>query len=72
MQCGLDGEWPKEKKMSDKRDEINALLSEAAAALEKARELAASTNDSFYFEGPTYGMGGWIESGEWQASSHSC
>jgi hypothetical protein len=53
-------------------EEITRLLEEAAANLQKAKYLAEEDNKSYYWEGPTYGMGGWISSGEWEASSHSC
>lgn len=53
-----------------KHDEIVELLNEASIALNKARDLAGDTR--YYWEGPAYGMGGWIASGEWEASSHGC
>ncbi|WEM34378.1 hypothetical protein [Xanthomonas phage X1] len=54
----------------ERHQKIAALLDSASKQLEEARQLAG--NDTYHWSGPTYGMGGWIESGEWQASSHSC
>lgn len=56
----------------DKQAQIEALLAEADAKLEEARQLADDAEIYVSWSGPTYGMGGWIESGEWQASSYSC
>lgn len=58
---------------TDKRAQIKAFLAEADAKIEAARSLAAAEGiDNVYWDGPTYGMGGWITSGEWAASSNSC
>lgn len=54
----------------DRHAQIAALLESASKQLEEARVLAG--DDTYHWSGPTYGMGGWIESGEWQASSGSC
>jgi hypothetical protein len=58
--------------MKEKQDQIKKLLSEAQAKLDEAAKLAQGVDGHFYFDGGTYGMGGWIESGQWQASSNSC
>jgi hypothetical protein len=56
-------------------EEASALI---AAKVEAARELiseaeALATEHKLTFSWDlSYGMGGWFESGEWQASSQSC
>jgi hypothetical protein len=58
--------------MKEKQEQINKLLTEAQAKLDEAAKLTVGVDGYFRFDGGTYGMGGWIESGEWQASSNSC
>ena len=53
----------------ERHDEIVKLLDLASASLEKARKMAG--DDSYYWEGPGYGMGGWIMYGDW-TSSNNC
>lgn len=56
--------------------EANAAIAEkleaANKAIQEAQEIADFHNIGFRFEGPDYGMGGWYESGDWNASSQSC
>lgn len=55
------------------QDEANKRLAEIDRLMEEIREIAAQNNDVWIrFKGPTYGMGGWVEDGEWVASSGSC
>ena len=58
--------------MNEKELKIRALIEEADACLAEAAELAEGAGGSFYFEGPDYGMGGWLRNGAWEASSQSC
>ena len=71
---------PKENK-----DQINALLAEAEAKLAEAEKIADATGTSFYWNGPSDGMGGYytpvVKSDEddweqsdagWQSSSNNC
>lgn len=62
---------------------IQALIDQAEGLLEEARELSEGLEDegalqswkrfpAFYIDGPTYGMGGTLKNGEWEASSESC
>lgn len=53
------------KLIAEKLAEVHGILAECA-------EMADAAGVEFSFDGPTYGMGGWFASGEWQASSHSC
>lgn len=62
-----------------KMDQIRNLISKAENLLEEARSLSVNLEPdkyggkpSFTFNGPAYGMGGWVGNGEWQASSESC
>ena len=63
---------------------VREALDAADAALKEAEKIAIATNKRFYWDGPTYGMGGYFTPGEftdnwgdaqtdaWQASSMSC
>ena len=62
---------------------VREALDAADAALKEAEKIAIATNQYFYWDGPTYGMGGSYypeghtdicgdENNGWQASSMSC
>lgn len=63
---------------------VQEALNAAEAALKEAEKLAIANDETFYWDGPTYGMGGYFYPGEttdnwgdaktdaWQASSMSC
>ncbi|USV41088.1 hypothetical protein [Xanthomonas phage BUDD] len=62
---------------------IQALIDQAEELLEEARDLSDGLEDegamqswkrfpSFRINGPTYGMGGSLQNGEWFASSEQC
>lgn len=67
---------------NERKAQIQALISEAADKLEEARVLSEGLEresqsswtkyESFYYDGPEYGMGGSLSNGEWSASSGSC
>lgn len=50
---------------------ISSLISEAQAKITEA-ELLSDEHELGFSWDLSYGMGGWYESGEWQASSQSC
>jgi len=52
--------------------EVADLLNQVDVLMSRAEDIADEHDIPFSFDGPGYGMGGWYESGEWQASSHSC
>lgn len=65
------------------KNKIDELLREASRNLDEAVRLADENGESFYWDGPAYGMGGsyrseeynkkWDESNHgWMASSQSC
>lgn len=47
-------------------------MAQAAALVAECEAIADETGATFSCDLGGYGMGGWYESGEWQASSHSC
>lgn len=51
--------------IAQKIAQINELVNECTSIADEA-------GVDFSFDVAGYGMGGWYESGEWQASSHSC
>jgi len=63
---------------------VREALDAADAALKEAEKIAIANNDSFYWDGPSYGMGGYFYPGTstdswgdtredyWQSSSSSC
>ncbi len=51
---------------------VAALVEEAQKLLAEAEKIATEAGIGFAWDGPGYGMGGWFESGEWNASSQSC
>ena len=57
--------------MSDKltAQEVRDKLAEVDRLLD---EVARGSVGFVNWSGPAYGMGGWVESGEWNASSVSC
>lgn len=65
------------------KNKIGELLQEASRNLDEAARLAEENGESFYWDGPAYGMGGFYRSEEynkkwdesnhgWMASSESC
>lgn len=59
----------KERKANERIAEI---LAQVEALLAEAAKVADDAGVTFYWDGPTYGMGGWYESNEWQSSNSSC
>lgn len=68
---------------TDIKTKIDQLLQEANLKLDEAARLAEENGEAFYWDGPTYGMGGSYRSEEylkrwersdygWMASSQSC
>lgn len=63
---------------------VQEAIDAAEAALKEAEKIAIANDEMFYWDGPTYGMGGYFYPGEstdnwgdvktdaWQASSMSC
>lgn len=51
--------------IAKKLEQVEVLIREAEA-------IADEYDCEFSFDGPSYGMGGWYNSGEWNASSMSC
>lgn len=51
---------------------IAELVKTAEAAISEAETIATAANVEFSWNGCGYGMGGWFQSGDWQASSQSC
>lgn len=62
----------KTERLGTPEQEIQKRLNQVQALLEEARVLSGNNTGYFYFSGPRYGMGGWLENGEWRASSGSC
>lgn len=59
--------------LEEAQKEIQRLVAEANAALERATGLSKQFTTGFYFSGnEVWGMGGYCENGEWEASSNSC
>ena len=62
----------------EKVKRIKELFDLAGDALEEARVLSEGVKNehdysiSIYYEGPEYGMGGYLRDGEWNASAGSC
>lgn len=64
------------------KDKISNILREIEDKLAEATKIADAASVDFYWEGPSYGMGGhytpeeygekWGESAGWAASSQSC
>lgn len=44
---------------------VREALNAADAALKEAEKIAIATNERFYWDGPTYGMGGYFTPGEY-------
>lgn len=58
------------------QEEANKLIAQKMKEVEElvaeCETIADEANVSFSCDVGGYGMGGWYESGEWQASSQSC
>lgn len=75
--------WGANKPSAEDANALEAMLKEADDKLKEAVAFAREKNIQFYYEGPSYGMGGSFyperEEGKygevsngWQASSQSC
>jgi uncharacterized coiled-coil DUF342 family protein len=61
-----------EHKIKKANEQIAEILAKVDAMLTEAAKLADDAGITFHWAGPTYGMGGWYESNEWQSSNSSC
>lgn len=62
-------------KVTNKTEAENAianLMTQAELLVSECEQLADKFECEFSCDLGGYGMGGWYESGEWRASSHSC
>lgn len=61
-----------EKKLMGAHAKIAALVLDAEDSLREATKIADEFGINFSWDGPSYGMGGWYDSGEWNSSSANC
>ena len=62
----------REAKRAEAQRKVSDLLEQADEILNQVLAIASEHDLEVSWNGPTYGAGVWVSSGEWQASSNSC